>query len=131
MEYRVKLTEKYNGEKAYIPQYRDEGWTSKLTMGVILLPILFLFSVCHATPDPFIYFFSNWRDIEYRKNPFSEIHTFFHNNSIAICESLTEAEEVIKYHKKNHEEEVAKKWEEEKKRKANEIMKTSYMNYYK
>lgn len=125
MEYRVKLTEKYNGEKAYIPQYRDEGWTFKLTIGIFLLPILLpasMFVGVHIID----YFLVNWRDIEYRKTPFSEIHTFFHNNSTAICESLTEAEEVIKYHKKNHEEEVAKKWEEEKKRKANEIMKTSY-----
>lgn len=133
MEYRIKVIEKYSGKKQFIPQFRDEAFFSlKNIVGVVLFPIILVCAIAHPGYALFVlnYFFINWKGIEYDEIDHKAIkdNCFLNDDTIFICPTLEDAEDIIKTHQKVCQGESLKKWEEEKKKKANKTMKTSYIN---
>lgn len=123
MEYRIKHIIKYNGEKQFIPQFRNDDWDFKVIAGVILFPILLLFEVIfHGKLKVLDYFFIHWKDIEYSKTIFSGINHYFLDYSVKA-----HAEEIIKRHKQHLESEKEKALQDEIKKRGDQTRKTIYI----
>lgn len=114
MQYRIKMIKKNNGENVFIPQRRTDDWQFKQGMAILLSPFLFLLWLLFKPGkklSDISYYFSTWREIEYRPSLIENQGPFAPLTS--ICKSKGDAETVIKNYQQEVEEESRK--QEEKK----------------
>lgn len=131
MEYRIKLTENYCGDKTYIPQYRNEGWMIELGCKILfswLMFFLWLLVYSDKKWKDISEYFEMWHSIEWRKYLFEGNSSLFMNNSeTAICSSKESAEQIIKMHKEDAEKTLLKKEFTATKVQMNKTKKTVYI----
>lgn len=124
MEYRIKLTENYCGDKTYIPQYRNEGWMIELGCKILFSWLMFfLWLTVHSDKKwkDISEYFEMWHSIEHWKYLLKD------NDSPFICDSKENAEQIIKMHKEDAEKALLKKEFDDTKVQMNKTKKTVYI----
>lgn len=113
MEYRIKLTENYCGDKTYIPQYRNEDWMIELGYKILFSWLMFFLWIIACGDKKWkdiSEYFEMWHSIEHLKYLFKDNDSPFASNSeTAICSSKENAEQIIKMHKEDAEKALLKK----------------------
>lgn len=107
MAYRIKMIQKYDGQKLFVPEFRKRAWVITLFYEIIFSPVMFLLWIMFDREKRWADisgYFNMWHGIKYDKRPFA---------LNGIYEDKANAELAIKLHKEDAQHELDKRREAE------------------